>query len=180
MQQICICCLHCSNMKIFCPNWCRFYIVLVTFGLSPLVLVCICNANLCAVCLVVDSMFCSGCLVCSLIFAVEMVRWCWTVVAIRPGQLVKWWLLMAVIYVDVDGKIGTDVNTLFNPPLLTCAWCWKWIQKFLNGGVIRSMVSFLQYLAIISLEMLQCLDWVGFEVVLRGMSIFCFFISWSL
>ncbi len=64
-------------------------------------MVCICNDLPHVVGFVVGKMFCGGCLVCPLSVAVDKGRCHMTAVFIRPGQPVKWLLLMAVIHVDV-------------------------------------------------------------------------------
>ncbi len=62
---------------------------LIESDLLPLELVYICDVPH-VVGLVVDSMFCCGCLACPLIVAVDIRRCHWTAVAVRPGHPVKW------------------------------------------------------------------------------------------
>ncbi len=78
--------------------------ILVTFTLSVLELVCTCNDFPHVVSFVVDNMLYSGCFVVPLIVVVEIGQCCWTTVAISPVYPVKWWLLIAVIHVEVGGE----------------------------------------------------------------------------
>ncbi len=53
---------------------------------------------------VVDNMFIDGCLACPLIVAIDVGRYCLKVVAVSPGHLMKWLLLMVVIHINTDGE----------------------------------------------------------------------------
>ncbi len=67
----------------------------------------------CAICFVVDNMFCGGCLACPLIVivAVDVGSCIWIALATSPGYPVKWWLLMAEsccieiwVMLEIDSK----------------------------------------------------------------------------
>lgn len=63
--------------------------VLVVSGLSQLEVVFTCNDFPCVIGVVVDNIFCGGCLVCTQINAVDIGRCLLTAFAVSPGQLVK-------------------------------------------------------------------------------------------
>ncbi len=109
MQQIYIRCFYRRNLEIFQPNLVLVLVsamapqqkmVLVMSGLSPSKVVFTCKVLCCIVGYVVDNMFCGGCFVCPLIVAVDLGRCHWTLVAVSPGHLEKWLLLVAVIHFD--------------------------------------------------------------------------------